>query len=442
MATYGRCLQAKPSCQRCRRLLTSAVLSMLCKASSGEPYVVHLALDAGGHVLSPGESSRRPVSLSQTTGEAPADPSIEEASDSVKMSIGGYGFHCLLPTSPRQSGEEARSIARYAVARRAAHFVGKCLHGRISDSAEPFELCIGDRFVAFGNSAVHEAHADQLLPPAGFEQHYVSSDRGLRAVVRCQCLLPQGPPIQEQPCKPGDLVLPAEGPEAQDLSLVVAGASEDEVLTLRWTSRLKTSELWTARREQLRAAADGRSCLGQHADENGEAKTGQLHLSAATTSESGFVVELQSVTCCSREELRTPEPVGTGAEEQPNVPKTDLDFRRLLTPLEGRCVTAQNGWWSYELCWPWHVRQLHFQTLPPQDATLASSDEKAPETPLFAAAQSIVGARGARLGRFGKSPLELRRAENGSGRGPSLLLGHRSRQQELVVELEGADQCQ
>lgn len=29
---------------------------------------------------------------------------------------------------------------------------------------------------------------------------------------------------------------------------------------------------------------------------------------------------------------------------------------------------VQNGWWTYELCWPWHVRRMHYHTVAAPEA--------------------------------------------------------------------------
>jgi len=35
------------------------------------------------------------------------------------------------------------------------------------------------------------------------------------------------------------------------------------------------------------------------------------------------------------------------------------EFNQLLRTLVGRCMRVLSGWWTYEICWPWRVRQMH-----------------------------------------------------------------------------------
>ena len=115
----------------------------------------------------------------------------------------------------------------------------------------------------------------------------------------------------------------------------------------------------------------------------------------------------------------------------------------LLEPLEGTCQMVQNGWWTYEICWPWHVRRLHIQTTAEKDEAVFRSidfgEGNAQRTSISGATRAVVASMGGVLGFFGSNPkVELRRT----------LAGKRHQgvkgvawPQEVVVPLESGDDC-
>eukprot|EP00930_Biecheleria_cincta_P043459 TRINITY_DN29840_c0_g1_i1.p1 TRINITY_DN29840_c0_g1~~TRINITY_DN29840_c0_g1_i1.p1 ORF type:complete len:878 (+),score=178.42 TRINITY_DN29840_c0_g1_i1:88-2721(+) len=438
------------------RLLAAATLSAVLNVS-GEPYVVYLARDRGGQV--PSGSNAKKDSLAAPVG----------------VSIAGNRFSCELPASARGSADEALQAARYAVARKAGAFAGTCLVGHAENTGEAFELCVGDRFVSAETPALHQVSADRLLPNSGgFEQHYASygvssgsGGGGLRATVNCSCSLPShldAPSRIEAPrCQPGELVL--IGPEFKKVALVTADRGDS--LEVRLTEPGTSWEGWIAPREELQAAKNFRSCENQLVIEDeislqpritsanelrttasvATANAGEAFPEAAHRS---FEIELQSVTCCSAMQLQgRSSDDATGFATTENAKSSELALRRLLSPLEDRCLYAQNGWWSYELCWPFSVRQIHFQVVTEEEQSLGArilapmQAGASSETLLFAATESVVGSTGATLGRFGSNThLELRRsAANNAGTSGAASGSRRGSQQEVVVELDGGDAC-
>ena len=67
------------------------------------------------------------------------------------------------------------------------------------------------------------------------------------------------------------------------------------------------------------------------------------------------------------------------------------------------CHYAQNGWWTYEICWPWHVRRLHFYTTNDPDAQILRefTDEDGSSTVITGATRTELGANGGIIGFFG-----------------------------------------
>lgn len=361
-----------------------------------EHYVVQLALD-----------EQRPAERPE---EGQAAPPV------VNMSIGGVPFHCRLPTASLAGPQRARRAAQHLAAGRAAALVGRCFHGQAGDTGETFELCVGDHVATAGMSAPHEAESDSLLPGGGFEQVYsniATGGRSLRAVVRCRCQLP-GPAPPEPPCRAGDSVevRPADG-QAAAAAAVAADAGE-EWLAVRWAdasggaAREGSNGRLVKRSETF--SADGRAC---------SAGPPELPAAAHVVSASGgpdteaasrsFSLELLAAPCCGTRDLRS------RGELQAEAVGPDLEFQRLLAPLAGRCMQVLSGWWTYELCWPWRVRQFH---------TAVNGDIEAP---------AVV------LGRFADGPgtLTERRAA-ASDAAASRAAGQR---RELVTTLEG-DACE
>eukprot|EP00401_Gymnodinium_catenatum_P024245 CAMPEP_0117569744 /NCGR_PEP_ID=MMETSP0784-20121206/58823_1 /TAXON_ID=39447 /ORGANISM="" /LENGTH=869 /DNA_ID=CAMNT_0005367741 /DNA_START=80 /DNA_END=2689 /DNA_ORIENTATION=+ len=84
-----------------------------------------------------------------------------------------------------------------------------------------------------------------------------------------------------------------------------------------------------------------------------EEETASCVAAGHSSSSRAFNVEVATTTCCSMQELQAE------AAREGEAPGTDISLRRLLSPLIGRCIRAVHGWWTYELCWPWRVRQLH-----------------------------------------------------------------------------------
>jgi len=66
-----------------------------------------------------------------------------------------------------------------------------------------------------------------------------------------------------------------------------------------------------------------------------------------------FNITLAAITCCGVRALRS-------SPTEHEAPTNDLEYKRLMTPLIGRCMRLLIGWWTYEVCWPWRVRQLRF----------------------------------------------------------------------------------
>ena len=109
-----------------------------------------------------------------------------------------------------------------------------------------------------------------------------------------------------------------------------------------------------------------------------------------------FAVRLQTRACC-----KVDEDVATAVLS-------------LLEPLEGTCQYVQNGWWTYELCWPWHVRRLHIQTTAEKDEPIFRiidfGEGNSQRTTISGATRAEVASMGGVLGFFGSTPqVELRR---------------------------------
>ncbi|CAJ1445579.1 unnamed protein product, partial [Effrenium voratum] len=299
--------------------------------------------------------------------------------DGVNISVSGHRFRCKLPQGQGFS-------TRAAVARRAAALLGTCLGG--SAGQEQFELCVSERFSVAGNTAWHDASFD-AVHGFGFEQLYTSPE--LHARLRCTCGSPGDFP--REACALGELVWIQQEPE--DALAMVVGAGEP--LQLRWVQRGQPSNSFPMPRARLRSAEDGRSCISA-------AQRQPYLVTAEAVAAEGvrhFEVELRSVTCCSTKE----------------------EVSQLLEPLRGTCQYAQNGWWTYEICWPFHVRQLHFHTSGTYDADLFHTGVAT----VAPATRAEVGSVGGVLGFFRSAP-QLRRA---AARGPL----------ELAVNLAPGDEC-
>ena len=309
-----------------RLLLAVAALSTLpggLRECRCDHYVVRLALD----------------------GRLQAEGS--QAPETVNMSIGGYPFQCALPTASDRGRQRAAGLSRYVAAARAAAFSGRCFRGAAEGGAGDVELCVGDRLALGGASGGHEAESDQAERGGGFTQLYAGfagGGRPLRARVLCTCDVP-GAMSPESPCRMGDVVFAPHGENRRLAAGVVAEDGGGESMLVAWPSRPE-ERIATVRRADA-VTEGGRRCVPP---------PDPPPLARITHASPDVGVEIAAVTCCDARSLRSV----AGGEEETEV--ADLEFWRLLSPLTGRCMRVMSVWHTYELCWPWRVRQLHLTT--------------------------------------------------------------------------------
>ncbi|CAK9044440.1 unnamed protein product [Durusdinium trenchii] len=324
------------------------------------------------------------------SGQGQTTANSDSVSPFVPLSVAGRSFRCELPRLPQQSAASETSDT-YVAQLRSASLRGRCLVGSIDGEKFEFQLCVGETFAINGQVAFHEP-LSQISAGYGFQQRYKSE--ALHAHLLCSCHHP--PPAEQAACDLGQHVWIQEK-LADDLAMVV-GFQGDELL-LRWTQQGQARGAFPMAHTQLRAAETGRTCAPREAKQKHliQAKRHSEHLSG---DDEHFAVELKAPTCCSTKEMEQQEAVIS-----------------LLTPLEGMCHYAQNGWWTYEICWPWHVRRLHFYTTNDPDAQILRefTDEDGSSTVITGATRTELGANGGIIGFFGNGGaghphIELRRA--------------------------------
>jgi len=372
----------------------------------------------------------------------------------VSLTIRGHGFNCQIPAPSSQSTERQRRASHYVAGARVAALIGQCLIGRIpsqsgicegqpatdgkssdmtcpsgggaqtsgnlegGEASPTFELCIGKHVICGGTTAMHEASLDEALRGGGFTQTYRGpSSRGTQFVVRviCDCL--EASPGPELPCQPGDVVR-VLGLDGANYTAAIAGHTDDEgeLVSIMWlSSGIKVPDPRTDSRPLV-----SRSSVFLH---DGARMCSKLpvkspnvwRITSATPTLTSFDdladnniilpvpppfdVHIAALPCCSARQLRQPPNGGDVAFA------ADVEHRRLLAAIGGKCIQYLSGWWTYELCWPWRVRRLHYAT------------------------DGMVDSPATELGRFGEASLHEQRAEPRQ-RG--------WRRLELVTNLEGA----
>eukprot|EP00929_Paragymnodinium_shiwhaense_P101514 TRINITY_DN64668_c0_g1_i1.p1 TRINITY_DN64668_c0_g1~~TRINITY_DN64668_c0_g1_i1.p1 ORF type:complete len:765 (-),score=147.19 TRINITY_DN64668_c0_g1_i1:940-3234(-) len=304
------------------------------------------------------------VSASQAGGKA------------VGVPFRRHRFSCFLPEvhSEEARRERARRANAYMLDARAAPLGNACYDGYTDNSEEVFQLCVGESVTFGGITAAHRGDRARVLDSGGFEQVYTGGRDGkmLRARVECMCHFPQAV-LQEPRCSPGDTVLaPREGfsdhqpatvnwvgpwnepaadgtvdsPESYATWLLVTWAKDPAAKTNK--VYFKIDEVFTIEGEPCNGADPPPDTWGQY-------EASRLSGTYLGESPTGHVLDIRVglPSCCSHQELRS-------AELRPSEhPGPDIGMRRLLSTLNGRCVTNILGWWSYELCWPWRLRILH-----------------------------------------------------------------------------------
>lgn len=211
----------------------------------------------------------------------------------------------------------------------------------------------------------------------------------------------------------------------EDLAMVVGVLSQ--TLFLRWIQRGAPKTSFKMPKSVLRSAEDGRSCSETMPRRPWPFSLGISKVESDDSWPPGdlFAVRLKTRACC-----KVDEDVATAVLS-------------LLEALEGTCQYVQNGWWTYELCWPWHVRRLHVQTTAEIDEPIFRiidfGEGNSQRTTITGATRAEVASMGGVLGFFGSTPqVELRRT----------LAGKRQQgvrgiawPQEVMVPLESGDDC-
>eukprot|EP00439_Symbiodinium_sp_Y106_P051641 s344_g6.t2 len=360
-----------------------------------QSFVVQLSLD-------PGNQGAR--SEGSGGGDIERNPSQETL---VNMTIGGRGFRCSLPDPLARVGEARNAAASYAVARRAAALVGERLQGEVTGTADAFDLRIDDRLDIAGLTLNYEELSSSTLG-AGFRQRYADQETGAVAEVVCRCRAGKRKASSPR-CALGDLVWLRTEEAREALAMVVAHNGTE--IYVRWTDLGRPRNSFPLPWSKLRSLKDGRSC--DEGDSVPIAFPASAKEEAAEKGARRFRLDIESVTCCSSKDLESSGEDSAGL---------------LLSPLQNRCLYAQNGWWSYELCWPFHIRQLHFHTVAEQNAAILRRFEAAGDQPSTDGQQSLsfteiagatraqVGSVGALLGSFASAPLSKRRSAAVSGR--------------------------
>lgn len=273
----------------------------------------------------------------------------------VNLKIGGHGFNCALPGAPsassRQSERRERGV-RYLASARMAPFAGACLKTEAVADSPATTLCIGDRFSVHSAEgaalvATHQTNHDKPLG-SGVSQLYAGPE--IKAEVHCRC--PEDlhdVEIGERPCWPGDVV---EGPHPAGIGRVMARIARDdgaEGLLLERPSQQSSNstEKWHAPHEEV--TRQDVAC-SQPWENDMPSGVVSLEVKGLQDDSPGgdnsspmrrYSVDLQAQSCCGVQALR------------------EAGFRRLLSPVEGRCVNYTRGWFTYELCYPWQVRKFH-----------------------------------------------------------------------------------
>lgn len=340
------------------------------------------------------------------------------------MVIGGRSFECTAPLQRAASAEQAAKVQQYIAQRRAAGLYARCFSGVVDSVTESFKLCVGLHFSTEHGSALHEDDAERVGEGSGFVQSYRSADGLLRANLSCTCgALPRLQP--EPPCRPGSLVQASLGADQPAVPALVLAAGPDW-LSLRplgageEAKAAAAAALGVGGRDRDRrlsrseaVAEDGRQCLEVRLE---EPLKPQVTVQSGPNGARNYSILLETSSCCSAKMLRE-LPRMDWEESTP-----DRESRRLLAPLQGHCLRAQNSWWTYELCWPWRVQQIHVSPARPE-----------------------VNARGADLGSFAGALLTPRRtvASAVASSSSATIVSRRTRagsHEELVTVLTG-DPC-
>lgn len=243
----------------------------------------------------------------------------------------------------------------------------------------------------------------------GFQEQYRAPEWSARVVCNCYTM----PEVEQVPCSLGREVWidgmkeRARASEAE-LNLDVGFRKalviglEGEELWLTWMSPRMPRRAFKQSRSSL---SDGQRCTWSPSPPSFQMMA-QL--------EAGHVsIQVGASTCCN---LKAMEPEDA--------------VKSLLAPLTGTCQYAQNGWWTYEICWPYHVRRLHFRTTGEPGAEILRDFGEGPQrTVITGATRAQLGSLGGLLGFFGGS-LELRRT-----------LGRSGPPQEVAVQLDSGDDC-
>lgn len=280
----------------------------------------------------------------------------DERPEVRRLSIAGRRFACELPTAPQARRARALHREQHLAAARAAAFLGQCIAGgeEGGEDLEEMEVCIGDTVRVFEGVTHHDRSAARALGDGGFLQEYTGvSDEGrrLRVTLRCRCRMPGRLEVREPRCRMGDVITyhgPAHAGIAKlDRALVTSDSLDDDSLEVLWLGRKGEPAHGVVLREDARDA-EGVPC-GEALDVEPVARvrgvTGDLD--AGT-----LQVGITAVTCCSRRQLQAEAPRGSAGSGS-------AEFFRLLSPMVGRCQRLVNHWWTYEICWPFRVRQLH-----------------------------------------------------------------------------------
>ena len=328
----------------------------------------------------------------------------------VNLSVSGHRFQCQLPGVGDAHGDGGA----YTALLRSAAFKGQCISGWTDDEQE-FEVCLGHRFNLGPHVAWHQP-PDTTTTDAGFEQRYVGPE--MEATLECRCAK-ERKESEPEACGLGQHVWVSESGSSPWMAMVV-GDHEAE-LSLRRIGRGEERGSFRVARQRLRSAEDGRSCTESRSVE-------KLKVKASKVEDSKFLLRLQAPSCCKM------------------APMEDIHatIMNLLAPLEGSCQYVQNGWWTYELCWPWHVRRMHYHTVAAPEAhifrVLHTSEDSTQKTTISGATQAEVASVGGILGFFGARPnVELRRSL--VGKRPAGFRGPSAWPQEVVLPFDSGDDC-
>jgi len=355
------------------RPCASCFLLLMCLGRCGcDRYTVSLGIDRTSHGPRIEDATGREVRSTED--------SVMQTPHGFNISIQGHGFNCQMPAPSAPSTERTERAARYVAVARAAAFAGQCFHGKIdmrdtSLEHPEFKLCIRDRLTIQGLGASwYETGSDKLLPTGGFEHSYVGTlahSQTFTAQVRCTCHIGAAP--VEPPCRPGDIVMVRTDLSGPSAHAFVSREVPGDWLSITWARAIDNNTEHLVRRDEA-FMIDGRPCVAEpHQlltlfDLHGTVMPSSRFSFAAASAPVAaqvigekpdvnmthdFRVAFAAATCCSSKALRTfPAQIGESSS-------SDLEFQRLLAPFAGKCVRYLIGWWIYEVCWPWRVRQLH-----------------------------------------------------------------------------------